>query len=75
MAAVVSSEEFSALQEQLMKLKEEKYEGIDREKKLKREIERLTKAHAEAESLAKKNAGTSDVLLCLNSCTNRQCWT
>lgn len=57
MTAVVSAEEFSALQEQLMKLKEEKYEGIEREKKLKREIERLTKANTDTEALAKKNAG------------------
>ena len=64
MAAVVSAEEFGALQEQLMKLKEEKYEGLDREKKLKREIERLTKAHADAESLAKKNTGTGHIPHC-----------
>lgn len=58
MSGVVSAAEFGALQEQLMKLKEEKYEGIEREKKLKREIEKLSKEKAEAEATAKKNSGT-----------------
>lgn len=58
MAGVVSAQEFTALQEQLMKLKEEKYEGLEREKKQKKEIERLTKVNADMEAQAKKNAGT-----------------
>lgn len=61
MTGVVSAAEFGALQEQLMKLKEEKYEGIEREKKLKREIEKLNKEKAEAEAAAKKGAGTSTI--------------
>ena len=57
MAGVVSVEEFGALQNQLMKLKEEKYDAIEREKKLKKEVERLSKLQAESEAQIKKQGG------------------
>ena len=57
MAGVVSMEEFSALQSTLMKLKEEKYEALEREKKLKKEVERLTKLQQDNEAQLKKQNG------------------